>query len=434
MPTHVIYPKVSLETSAGKVSRWLVAEGEPVQAGQILFEIENDKAAVEVEAPADGVIRHLVAEDSEVDVGAQVALIYAAGEVVADSAAKPHVAAVAEASVASVAPDLRADKQADAPNGPRPTPLARRIARDENISIAGLSGTGPRGRVQKKDVLAHLAALAHHPERPAAAAGHRATVQDQRGAGGLHHVWLRRGTGVPLVMLHGFSGDLNNWRGLFAGARFDAPVLALDLPGHGQSLLQIPADMDALAECVEQSIAGLIQGPLVLVGHSFGGAVAARIAARGGLDLRGLCLIAPAGLGPEINGNFTDGILRAREAGSLRPWLNELVHDSAVISDVFLGAVVEQRGNQALTDAMRAFANRFLPDGTQSHSILPDLARLTLPVRVIFGRNDRILPFTRTADLPGHVALHALAGCGHMPHLEHPSLALRLLSEMLQSA
>jgi pyruvate/2-oxoglutarate dehydrogenase complex dihydrolipoamide acyltransferase (E2) component len=54
MSVDVIYPKVSLESDSGRVSRWLVAEGETVSAGQVLFEIENDKAAVEVEAPADG--------------------------------------------------------------------------------------------------------------------------------------------------------------------------------------------------------------------------------------------------------------------------------------------------------------------------------------------------------------------------------------------
>ena len=423
MPTHVIYPKVSLETSAGKVSQWLVAEGEIVRAGQILFEIENDKAAVEVEAPADGVIRHLTPANTEVDVGAQVAMIYATGEAFADLDVKPQ-SVVAAASVAAMT--LAAPVE-NTQQGPRPTPLARRIARDQSISIDGLAGTGPRGRVQKKDVLEHLSSLAHNPESIAPA-------PQRRASDALHHVWLRRGSGVPLVLLHGFSGDLNNWRGLFAGARFDGPVLALDLPGHGQSPLDIPADMEALAVLVERSIAGLLDGAMVLAGHSFGAAVATRIAARGILDLRGLCLFAPAGLGPEINADFTDGILRARAPDSLRPWLNELVHDSAVISDAFLRVVVEQRRNQPLTDAMRAFANRFLPDGTQSRSILPDLSRITLPTRVVFGRNDRILPFARTADLPGHVALHALAACGHMPHLEQPTLALRILSEMLRSA
>ncbi|MDB5663878.1 acetoin dehydrogenase dihydrolipoyllysine-residue acetyltransferase subunit [Cypionkella sp.] len=428
MPTPVIYPKVSLENAVGKVSQWRVTEGEVVCAGQVLFEIENDKAAVEVEAAADGVIRHLTPAGTEVDVGAQVATIYAPSEAFGDLDTKPQPVATAAAATATTATVTTSVAPLEnAQRGPRPTPLARRIARDQSLSIDGLAGTGPRGRVQKKDVLAYLSSLARGPQGTSPA--------PQRNANDtLHHVWLRRGSGVPVVLLHGFAGDLNNWRGLFAGARFEGPVLALDLPGHGQSPLDIPADMDALALLVEQSIAGLVDGAILLAGHSFGAAVATRIAARGSLDLCGLCLFAPAGLGPEINAAFTEGILRADASDSVRPWLNELVHDSAVISDAFLRAVVEQRRNQPLTDAMRAFANRFFPDGTQSHSILPDLNSITLPTRVVFGRNDRILPFARAAELPGHVALHALATCGHMPHLEQPALARRILSEMRRSA
>ena len=97
-------------------------------------------------------------------------------------------------------------------------------------------------------------------------------------------------------------------------------------------------------------------------------------------------------------------------------------------------AVVEQRSDAGLTAAMQAFAARFFPDGTQTVSIRQDLAGLSLPARVVFGRNDRILPFAATRQLPGTVGLHALDACGHMPHLEHPALARRILSELLRSA
>src|SRR5690606_27038749 len=80
MPAHVVYPKVSLEKASGRIARWIVAEGQAVKRGQVLFEIEDDKAAVEVEAPADGIIGQMVAEDFEVTVGDPVALIFAAGE------------------------------------------------------------------------------------------------------------------------------------------------------------------------------------------------------------------------------------------------------------------------------------------------------------------------------------------------------------------
>ena len=424
MPVPVIYPKVSLEETSGRISRWLVAEGDKVVAGQILFEIENDKAAVEVEAPAAGIASGLMPEGKAVEVGSEVARILLQGETeLATPAPVPTVAPAMATTVATAARPAATLANAPVARAPNPTPLARRIARERGLSLDGVSGTGPHGRVQKKDVLARLIELAARPQEPAA-------PEKQI----LNSAWLRRGDGLPLVLLHGFSADLNNWRGLFAGARVDWPVLALDLPAHGGSPMEVPADIDALAEQIELTLLRLGVSRLVLGGHSFGGAVATRVAARGRLDVRGLCLFAPAGLGPQINQNFTAGILRASQPDSLRPWLEMLVHDPHVISDAFLKAVLTARTDPALTHAMSAFAARFFPDGTQAVSIRTDLAALRQPVRVIFGRQDRILPFATTRDLPENVGLYAVHECGHMPHLERADLSLRLLDELIRSS
>lgn len=418
MPIHVVYPKVSLELSSGRIARWMVTEGETVRQGQVLFEIDNDKAAVEVEAPASGVIRDLVDSEIEVEVGADVARIYAEGEAAGD--AKTPAAVLEMPVVEAKAATSVVAKRNGHERHPNPTPLARRIARENGISLDGIHGTGPGGRIQKTDVVTRIG----DARRPVAA----------ESADILNTVWLRKGEGLPVVLLHGFSADLNNWRGMFAGARIDWPALAIDLPAHGRSSRTVPENLDRMAECVEATLAAEQVGPLVLAGHSFGGALAARLASRGQLDIRGLCLIAPAGLGPEINGAFVEGVLRAQRSESLKPWLELLAHDPAVISPAFVQATVLQREDDGLTEAMRAFADRFSPDGTQAVSIRNDLARLLCPVRVIFGRQDRILPFAATAGLPGNVGLHTLDNCGHMPHLEYPELVMKILGEIRRSA
>lgn len=412
MSVDVIFPKVSLEATSGRIDRWLVTGGTVVEAGQVLFEIDNDKAAVEVEAPAAGRVELAVPEGHEVPVGAVVARILAAAEV-------PAPPPVAVPVAVPVTPPTRAEAVATgaAPGRrpPNPTPLARRIARDHRLDLRNAHGSGPGGRVQKSDVLALIGA----GTAPAAAPHGR-----------LNAKWLRQGDGVPLVLLHGFASDLNSWRGMFAGTGRNQPVLALDLPCHGDSPRETPASLEAIAAMVEERLATEISGPFVLAGHSFGGAVATRVARRGAVQAAALCLFAPAGLGPRIDAEFIDGILRAKEAASLRPWLEMLVHVPEVISPAFVTAVQRQRTDAGLTEALRAFAGRFMPDGTQTVSINADLAALEVPVRVVFGRQDRILDFAATRGLPGNVALHAVSDCGHMPQLEHPALARRILSEL----
>lgn len=428
MPTHVVYPKVSLEMSSGRIARWLVAEGETVRQGQVLFEIDNDKAAVEVESPASGVIHTLVESEIEVDVGADVARIYGDGEAYGGMEIQEVETgeAVTEASRAILLPGARRSGR-----GPNPTPLARRIAREHGIVLDGLTGTGPGGRIQKTDVVARVG----DARRPATIEMPTVlpAVRKDGSPAPLNATWLRKGDGLPVVLLHGFSADLNNWRGMLAGARADWPALAIDLPAHGRSPHAIPDDLDRMAATIEATVAAEHDGPLVLAGHSFGGALAARLASRGQLDIHGLCLVSPAGLGPEINGAFVAGVLRARQQESLKPWLDLLVHDAAVISPAFLQAVVQQRDDTGLTAAMGAFAERFFPDGTQSISIRDDLARLSQPVRIVFGRQDRILPFSATVGLPGNVGLHAVDACGHMPHLEYPALVMKILGEVRRS-
>ena len=153
MATEVILPKVDMDMATGRISRWLVAEGAAVKQGDPLFEIETDKAAMEIEAPASGTLRNIVKEGSDVPVGNAVAWIVAAGESFS-SAAAPAVAAAVEvkqAPAAGAAPAVAA-VPTSVVNGVRATPLARRIARGAGLDLASLNGTGPHGRIVKADV------------------------------------------------------------------------------------------------------------------------------------------------------------------------------------------------------------------------------------------------------------------------------------------
>ncbi len=158
MPVEVILPRVDMDMATGKISKWYVKEGETVAKGKPIFEIETDKAAMEVEAPGDGVIRNItVGEGVDIPVGTPVAFIYSAGEAIshaqAPTPARPPASALVHQDivVAPIAPVLEA-KTALQSGLPRATPLARRLARERGLSLPSIAGSGPRGRIQALDV------------------------------------------------------------------------------------------------------------------------------------------------------------------------------------------------------------------------------------------------------------------------------------------
>ncbi len=431
MPTEVILPKVDMDMETGQISRWYAKEGDSVSKGQLLFEIETDKAAMEVDAPASGILRGVTAQEGTVvPVGQSVAWIYAEGEDYAaatpeaiEAAPVSEVMKVAEPSPSPIVAESLsvAVTQGDAV---RATPLARRIARESGIDLASVSGSGPKGRIQRKDVEASAAHAQPAIAKPVAAKADKAP---------LHAVWLRQGndTGLaPLVLIHGFGSDLNSWRPMLAGTTLDSAILAIDLPGHGESTRDIPADIDSIAALVEQTIAAHHTGPVVVAAHSFGAAIAAKVAARGNLDIRALTLIAPAGLGPEINGAFLQGFVRARAEPSLLAWMKLLVQDESLLTGSFVKATLAQSQDEGLRNAQKLVADRFFADGTQIFDIRRSLAGLIIPVRVIFGAADRIIPAAHASGLPGEIAVHVFAGTGHMPQLEQREKVVRILREV----
>ncbi|WP_378941774.1 acetoin dehydrogenase dihydrolipoyllysine-residue acetyltransferase subunit [Mesorhizobium sp. ANAO-SY3R2] len=449
MAVEVILPKVDMDMATGRISRWYVDEGAAVKKGDLLFEIETDKAAMEIDAPASGILRDVTGKEGiDIPVGEAVAWIYAEGEV---AAAKPVAAeaqaAVAEAgsSIIETAPAVSLARveivQPLKVDGTRATPLARRLAAGAGLALDAIAGSGPKGRVMRKDVEAMIAAPkrmattepAPTVSRPPASSQPRPAPKRSAGAAPLNFAWLRQGEGRPIVLLHGFGADLNSWRPMLAGGATDAPILALDLPGHGGSPREVPADLDAIAAEVEATLDALDVGPVVLAGHSFGGAVAATVVARGLADVRALALVAPAGLGPEINGAFLDGFARAKSEASLMPWLRLLVADEQVLSKPFVNATLAQAADTELRSVQAGIADRFFADGTQTFDIRGILSGLRIPVRVIVGANDRIIPASQSAGLPGEVALHAFAATGHMPQVERREQVLKILLEMARA-
>lgn len=161
MPTEILMPALSPTMEEGTLAKWLVKEGDTVSSGDLLAEIETDKATMEFEAVDEGIVgKLLVAEGSEgVKVNTPIAVLLDEGENAGDLAAAPAAAAVASPAAAPVADAPAAAAPAPAPAAPVKdgtrifaTPLARRIAADKGLDLSQLAGSGPRGRIVKADV------------------------------------------------------------------------------------------------------------------------------------------------------------------------------------------------------------------------------------------------------------------------------------------
>ncbi|UWR51327.1 pyruvate dehydrogenase complex dihydrolipoamide acetyltransferase [Phaeobacter inhibens] len=199
MPTEILMPALSPTMEEGTLAKWLVKEGDTVASGDLLAEIETDKATMEFEAVDEGVIgKILIPEGSEgVKVNSPIAVLLEDGESADDIGTTPSApaaaadeAAPAASEEAAPAPAQAATAATPAPAAPQgadgnrifASPLARRIAADKGLDLAAISGSGPRGRIVKADVenaKPQAAAAPATAPAPAAAAAPAGPSADQ---------------------------------------------------------------------------------------------------------------------------------------------------------------------------------------------------------------------------------------------------------------
>jgi pimeloyl-ACP methyl ester carboxylesterase len=412
----IVMPRVDMDMTSGRMGRWHAPEGAHVEKGATLFEIETDKAAMEVDAPASGVLKFVAASEGDMlPVGACIGWIVPEGE----SFAPPATAAPATPPAANTSPpvageaDDAAYARAAIGERPRATPAARRMARERGLRLESVNGSGPRGRVQRRDV----------EQRGAA----------RSSASNVHRLWLARGEGAPIVFLHGFGADLNGWRPVHRLLPETLPALAIDLPGHGLSPLSEEASFEALVGAARAALIEEGVGAAHLIGHSLGGAVAVALAREPGVKALSLMMIAPAGLGPETNAAFFDGFLQADTEAALTPWLHMLATDPAALGSALARTTLRQRRERPLVADQRRLAEAILARGRQMIDIRGLLATPEAPTKIVVGLEDRITPARQAGGLSGLIALHRFAHIGHVPHLEARREVAKLIEELVRA-
>ena len=174
MPTDIIMPQMGESIVEGTITKWLKKPGDKVQRDEPLFEISTDKVDAEIPAPASGVLREIkVSEGTTVGVNTVVGTIATDGEV----SATPTKAAPAAAPAAAKLEEKKEDKkEAHEEEETRSSPLVRKIAREHNVSLSQISGTGLGGRITKQNITSFIERQSSAPATSGSAANSTASA------------------------------------------------------------------------------------------------------------------------------------------------------------------------------------------------------------------------------------------------------------------
>jgi pyruvate dehydrogenase E2 component (dihydrolipoamide acetyltransferase) len=353
----VVMPKWGLAMQEGVVARWLVDEGAAIQAGDEILDIETSKIANVFESPVSG-------------------------------------------------------------------PLRRRLV-DEGatVPVGALLGVGADADVSDAELDAFIAEFQEAFASEVAEAGDTAPEPSTIEAGGrrVRYLEMGSGDGPPVIFIHGFGGDLNNWQFNQEALAQDHVTDAIDLPGHGGSSKDLGGGhvhVGALAQAVVDFMDAKAIAKAHLVGHSLGGGVALDLALNHPERAASATLICSAALGPEINMDYIDGFMQAKRRKQLQPVLEMLVADPAMISRDMIEDVLKFRR----LDGVEAALNRIIDDtfagGRQALDLTGRLGELAVPEQVIWGRQDQVLPVAHSEGLPDSIPVTVFDDAGHMVHME----------------
>jgi len=241
---------------------------------------------------------------------------------------------------------------------------------------------------------------------------------------------------APLVLLHGFGSGAYVWHAVMAGLARDCPVIAYDLPGHGGSLFSEGiGGAGRIGRAVLSDLERRGIAKFHLAGHSLGGAAAVIAALKQPQRVLSLTLLAPGGFGPAINHRALAHFATAETHVELRRSMEVMVGFNAAIPDEMVIEAFEGRNQIGARDALsKIFAAILIETSTedlrQGTISREDLARLAIPVLVVWGNEDCILPVAQSEGLPDNIALHRIAQAGHMLVDECP----RQVTDFLRAA
>ncbi|WAJ30040.1 alpha/beta fold hydrolase [Antarcticirhabdus aurantiaca] len=248
----------------------------------------------------------------------------------------------------------------------------------------------------------------------------------------------REAAGRPVILLHGFDGSAAAWEVVAPMLARQRRVVAFDLPGHGGSLSYPgygPPKLAARAVLAELSWMG-VEGPVHLVGHSMGGAVASLAALFEPERVASLALIAPGGFGPDIGLDPIRAVIMARNPADLADALSTMGAPGWRAPAAIAAAILAERSaaGEAGRAAVASIFDQLFGTGLQGVLPLDAVAAAGRPVTLVWGDADPVTPTAQAHGAPAGFQRRFLEGVGHLPMLEAPGQLAAILSEHLAAA
>ncbi|HMV53455.1 MAG TPA: acetoin dehydrogenase dihydrolipoyllysine-residue acetyltransferase subunit [Rhodocyclaceae bacterium] len=245
--------------------------------------------------------------------------------------------------------------------------------------------------------------------------------------------YLKRGEGgTPVILIHGFGGDLNNWLFNHEALANSRTVYAVDLPGHGESTKDVGSGaLSELADALLCFMDAVGVDKANLVGHSMGAGVAMAAAVQAPARVESLTLICGAGLGAEINGDYIQGFVGAANRNAIKPQLMKLFGDASLVTRQLVEDIMKYKRIEGVDAALRTLSSALFADGRQQSVLRDQVAALGKPVLIIWGEADQIIPVAHARAYTGKAQVEVIAGKGHMVQMEAANEVNQLIKQFL---
>ena len=330
--------------------------------------------------------------------------------------------------------DVETEKISSAVEAPEGGILRRLVAEEgETLSVGAILGVLADADASDDEIDAFVAEFQANYVPPADDEDDAGAATETVDVGGRNIRYLLRGEdGVPVILVHGFGGDLNNWLFNHEALAAKRAVYALDLPGHGASAKDVGGGGVAdLAVVVNDFMAALGIDKAHLVGHSLGGAIILKLALDNSDKVASLTLIGSAGLGSEIDGDYLAGFIAAERRKDLKPHVEKLFSDPALVTRQLINDLLAFKRIDGVQESLETIFAAFAPGGRQALVLRDDIGGISVPVLAVWGAGDQIVPASHAEGLPENVRVEVMPGQGHMVQMEAASEVNRLIDELI---